>query len=170
MAATLFKHHGVVILSGFVSSPFLDRCRQLIKSIDDNAWTWGSEQHHKWREFGRPRLLKLANGINVDRVEQIISGPISRQFHWFNIFERKQFVEGHKDAGGDVHLLIPIEVPQRQDGGQFWVDSLANVMPVGVGDALLLRASRLLHGTTPVSQDRFGSRRITFNVRIWHSS
>jgi hypothetical protein len=86
-----------------------------------------------------------------------------RQHQWINLFEAGQFVEAHKDAGGELHLLIPIEVPIRLEGGQFWLQQNKDIVPVGVGDALLFNANVIRHGTTSVKSGR----RITFNARLW---
>ena len=165
--AELFSHAGFVILPGVVHPTFVAECKSLIEVIKERDWTYGNQTRHKWREYGRPRLLPLSRALDSALLGAACPGRIVRQFQWVNLFEQGQFVERHKDAGGDAHLLIPIEVPSRADGGQFWLEHKRSVLPVGVGDALLVRADAILHGTTAITS--VGGRRITFNTRLWFS-
>ena len=86
---------------------------------------------------------------------------------WLNVYRPGDRVPPHCDAVGDLQFLLCLQGPQSpKTGGQTFIGD--TIVPLQTGDALLWRATTLVHGMTPIASDAFGpleASRVVFVLR-----
>lgn len=162
----LYRQQRFVLIPGCITNTVVRRCLALVSDLNQPKWRNGDNSSHSWKELSGPSLVELNTIVPSHRLEAILHRKLRASFQWLNVYSGCQFIPGHRDAGGDAHLLACISVPRPDEGGQFWLDRKNRIIPLGVGDVLLFEANNLLHGTTPMSLD-CNTKRVTLSTRLW---
>jgi hypothetical protein len=168
-AAALTFHRTQYALQGFTiflnaaRPAFLRQMAAIVALAREEDLIKGDESPHAWKEVAIDPPLALPDMIAELSFADLLGSEPDRMAHWLNVYEPGEFIDAHADAGGDVQLMIPVEMPPPGEGGALWLGTMQRILPVAVGDVLLFAAHRLLHGTTAVQ----AGRRISFNGRIW---
>lgn len=153
-----------VVLPGQTSAGTVDELLTRIARMPSSAWHAGERSEHSWDEY------RLTMG-ELDRLRgdlpliAHIADLATDMAGWINRFGKGSWIASHRDAGGDLQCILPLELPAPHHGGAIWIGSPEITVPMEVGDMLLFNAASLPHGTTPVIAD--GKRRITMNLRFW---
>jgi hypothetical protein len=162
---TQFQQLGYTVFTNAVSPALVNAMRSKVQAAQSDDLVKGDESTHSWREIAI-NASELPNQLILDQnVESTISSSPHRSVHWLNIYNVDEYIGGHVDAGGEVQLMLPIELPDAGLGGEIWVGSPRKILPVSIGDALLFAAHQIPHGTTKI----LAGRRISLNVRMWLS-
>jgi hypothetical protein len=135
-----------------------------LRSIGESRWVRGDDTEHAWLEC----LLTASDVDSVLRESAAVAQFVNaadRVTAWVNVFGRGEWIGAHRDADGDVQLVVPIIVPTQGPGGALWIDSEDCIIPMGTGDLVAFNAARHLHGTTPPMHAM--DSRATLNVRLW---
>jgi len=107
------------------------------------------------------QLASGASGLTLKREPAI----------WAQVYELGQMISLHRDAGGDIQLLVCLESPDQQSGGAFCMRTEESDIQIQLqaGDALLFKATDILHGTTRlvVGQEDSQPRRVTAVARFF---
>lgn len=159
-----FAENGFVLVPRAAPAKLLEACQSFVSSSDD--WVSGDESAHSWQESEGQLPSGICALLPLSLFKEVADASIMRHVAWINVFGRGEFIPAHKDAGGDVQLLICLEAPDEENGGHLWLDTPERLVLMEAGDALLFRASQIRHGTTPVSPLQT-KRRVTLNVRAW---
>ena len=149
----LYQRQQYVVMPGYITDQFVADYRKWFEDSILSLSILGDESDHSWSEIPEPTLSSIKYIVDTEVLEAILERPIQSWAQWINVYSSAQFIAGHRDAGGDAHLLICIEVPNFSDGGQLWLSSEDNVIPVGSGDAVLFDARGVFHGTTAVEAE-----------------
>jgi len=163
---TLLSRQGFCVLPGYVSSPAIAHFLATLQTTSTTHWQAGDDSPHAWRELRLRQLDDLSDLVEMADLTEILDSKIRTSAAWVNVYSEAQFIPAHHDAAGDAQLLLVLQTPTFEQGGQFWVGNEANLMPIGPGDGLLFRANRMLHGTTRIKSG-CGAIRTTLNVRLW---
>ncbi len=160
---TQYELQGFTIFLNAARPTFLSQMAAIVARAREEDLIEGDESAHSWKEIAIDPPLSLPDMIAGLNLSALLGGEPGRMSHWLNVYEPGEFIGSHVDAGGDVQIMIPIEMPPPGEGGGLWVETKERILPVAVGDVLLFAAHRLRHGTTAVQSGR----RVSFNGRIW---
>lgn len=159
--------HRPVVLRDAIASKELRALWKMLAGLPSDRWAPGDGTTHSWQEcFLQPGELCAIDLISPEIAR--FTALASRTAAWINAFGTGEWIGRHRDADGDVQVIVPLNVPAFDQGGHLWVNTRATVVPVKAGDLLLFNASVLPHGTTRI--EAHGARRVTLNIRLWHSS
>ena len=153
-----------VIVPDEASAGNIEELLARIAQIPSSAWRAGDGSEHSWDEYhlSGAELDRLRH--NLPLVAHLVD-LATDMVGWINRFGEGSWIASHRDAGGDVQCILPLELPAPDHGGAIWIGSPDLTIPMKVGDLLLFNAASLPHGTSPVVGD--GRRRITINLRFW---
>ncbi len=153
-----------LVLCGVLTPFQQESIRKWVKGIESSRWVPGDESAHAWQEclLERPELTAIL--AEVPFVARL-SKRADRLTAWVNWFAQGQWIGKHRDADGDVQLIVPIELPQPGQGGDLWIENAGNTVPLGLRDVLAFNAALHPHGTTSLKQTE--STRTTLNIRLW---
>ncbi|MCB1469854.1 MAG: 2OG-Fe(II) oxygenase [Rhizobiaceae bacterium] len=158
-----YEQQGFTILLNAARPVLLRQMARIIERACEEDFIEGDESEHSWKEIAIDPPLALSEMIAGFDVKHLLGGQLGRSAHWLNIYEPGEFIGAHVDAGGDMQIMIPIEMPPPFEGGELWVNDKECILPVALGDVLLFAAHRVRHGTTAVRSGR----RVSFNGRMW---
>jgi hypothetical protein len=153
-----------IVMAGMLNGDNLAFLENFVLALSDSVWQLGDESDHAWEEYHVPS----------DRLPQILSclpdfeelwTRSSARVAWINRFRQSQWIGSHKDASGDLQLIIGIKIPTLNSGGQLWLANQSQLVPFGTGDAFLFNAASIVHGTTAPLHVQ--AERLTLNVRLW---
>lgn len=160
-----YERQGYTVFVGAVSERLIDRMNAIVQDTSDSDLVDGEESCHSWREIPLRTSDALSDSTLGSYLANVLPTAPARNVQWLNVYGIDEYIGVHMDAGGEVQLMIPIEMPPAGSGGEIWIGATEMLLPIGVGDALLFAAHRLRHGTTPVVTRR----RVSLNVRMWLS-
>jgi len=90
---------------------------------------------------------------------------------WAQVYEVGQMISWHRDGGGDIQFLVCLQAPSQQCGGAFCIRLNQSEFQIQLqaGDALLFKATDILHSTTRlvVGRDEPQPRRVTAVARFF---
>jgi hypothetical protein len=160
---TQLRQQGFTIFLNAARAEFLAEMAANVSRTREEDLVEGDESTHSWKEVPIDPPHELSDFVAGLDPSLVVERRPAKMTQWINVYDLGEFIGAHVDAGGDVQMMIPIELPLPGEGGDLWVRSKQCVLPVGAGDVLLFAAHRLRHGTTPVRSGR----RISLNARIW---
>lgn len=153
-----------IVLCGVLTPTQQDGLLRWVSDIDSYRWVRGDESAHAWREC----LLERAevDGLlpSIPFVAKLAASA-DRLAAWVNCFAHGEWIGEHRDADGDIQLIIPIKAPSPGLGGDFWIEDASGIVPMCPGDVLVFNAARHPHGTTAPTQREH--QRTTLNIRLW---
>lgn len=158
-----YEQQGFTIFLNAARPDFLGQMAAIVALAHEEDLIEGDRSAHSWKEITIDPPLALPNILSELDLPTLLGGEPRRMAQWLNVYESGEFIGTHVDAGGEVQLMIPIEMPPPGEGGDLWVKTKERILPVAVGDVLLFAAHRLRHGTTAVQ----AGHRISFNGRVW---
>jgi hypothetical protein len=153
-----------VVVPDQASAGKIDELLAWVAQIPSSAWRVGDGSEHSWDEY-------YLTGAELDRLRgdlpllPRLADLATHMVGWINRFGEGSWIGSHRDAGGDVQCIIPLELPAPHNGGTIWIGCPDLAIPMDVGDLLLFNASSLPHGTSTIVTE--GGRRITINLRFW---
>ncbi|MDA8586771.1 2OG-Fe(II) oxygenase [Rhodobacteraceae bacterium] len=160
-----YVKNGYTVFASAVSNEFISNVLSRFELADAGELVAGDESSHSWREFALSEEDIPAHAALLTYADAVLGAPPVRASHWLNVYNIDEFIAGHVDAGGEAQLMVPLEMPPAGSGGDIWIGSQRQLIPLSVGDALLFAAHRQSHGTTAVNEGR----RISLNIRLWLS-
>jgi hypothetical protein len=91
----------------------------------------------------------MAQSCVTQLVTQLMGAPISRMMAWSNCYATGEWIPWHKDACGDIQMLLVLSEASTNSGG-LWLESRSGPrrMPLWPGDGLLFEAARITHETS----------------------
>lgn len=104
-----------------------------------------AEDHAVFRFFMREDVLALTQRLmRTDRVASLRC--------WTSIYEIGQYINEHKDGKGDLQIIICLQAPRQNAGGQLCIDLADGTHKISLapGDAVFFKATDLQHYTTPL--------------------
>lgn len=112
------------------------------------------------------RIIRLALGLKPEV-------PLRNMISWLHRYRLGEQIAPHKDAGGDIQLVVLLRKPAPENGGTLFL-RLAGIdepLHLGVGDALLFLASQIEHYSTPLikSQKEQSPKKIVAVARYYFS-
>lgn len=153
-----------LILNQCVDGSTISAIAACIASLPAQSWQNGDESPHRWAEH-HISSDALTAAYHVHPLLEELAHRAKRVVGWINRFGRGAWIESHRDVAGDLHCIIPIQVPPCGGGGQLWIGTCGREMPAAPGDLLLFNATALPHGTTEIVA--FDTQRVTLNLRFW---
>ena len=164
--ATILRaaHSRPMVLCGVLAPSQRADLRKWMTDIDGSRWERGDGSTHAWREC-------LLARTELDAVLPLIpfvaklTEEADRMVAWVNCFSPGEWIGEHRDADGDIQLVVPIEMPSAGQGGDLWVDKASSIVPMRTGDVLAFNAAIHPHGTTASTQTQ--RKRTTLNIRLW---
>ena len=160
---TQLARQGFTILLNGARPEFVADALQTTSNTCWEKLTLGDTSTHSWREIALMEPIPNEYLLREVDIAKIIGAKPANLSQWINIYGPGEYIAGHRDAGGDIQLVIPLELPPPDGGGELWIGGEDRRLPIGVGDVLVFAASKLLHGTNPIREGR----RISFNSRMW---
>jgi hypothetical protein len=150
VAHLLYQQQRFSLIPG-IARDAISKCLRFIESVKAEDWRNGDDSVHSWSELSGPCIIDLDVLADADVLSGIIGAKVRASFQWINVYRSGQYIPGHRDAGGDAHLLSCIRVPSVQEGGQLWLGEESEVIPLGAGDGVYYSkrpASRMVQHTS----------------------
>ena len=160
--AQLTQQGFTIILNG-ARPEFVINALEFASNTCRKELTPGDTSSHSWTEFSLTAPTSNEDLLSEIDIAKIIGTEPTCISQWINIYEPGEYIAGHRDAGGDIQMMIPLELPTSNGGGELWIGDEGRLLPIGVGDVLVFAASKILHGTRPIRKGR----RVSFNSRMW---
>lgn len=161
---SVIAKHGGLLIADVLSRRELAGLESLIFAVPKAQWQAGDTTDHSWDEnLVKPaRWRRIASQLsNLHCLIEVATRGVC----WINRFSKGQWIGSHKDASGDLQIIVGVRVPPVNAGGQLWIGNVNQFVHLEAGDALLFDAASLAHGTTAPAYDC--AQRITLNVRLW---
>jgi len=161
---TTYRVQGYVLLPRHASAILIHECRNYVAAAPPG--TKGDQSNHAWWESDSALPSKIVRQIPLRVLSDVICESITNHVAWINVFSSGEFISAHRDASGDAQMLICVDAPLPELGGQLWVGNVTNTVVMTSRDIVIFQASKLEHGTTPIIAED-GECRVTLNVRVW---
>lgn len=156
-------HRPTVIGSG-IHTDAIEKLHCWVSALPSARWCDGDGSNHSWDEY---HLTDDELNWFIRELPPVsaIAALSNNVVGWINRFGYGAWIAPHRDAGGDVQCIVPLELTAPDQGGVLWIGSREHSIPMQLGDLLLFNASKLPHGTTQIVAR--SARRITINLRFW---
>lgn len=157
-----------------VSPVRLSRFRDDVLSAPSKRVTVGSSNEF-WTEYAvrsRSALGAFLKARSVfDLAQAAARQALSRQITiWAQSYQAGERIAWHRDSAGEIQLLLCIQSPGENAGGEFRLRANETEIALRLedGDALLFKASALPHSTTRIIGAATGApQRITAAARFF---
>jgi hypothetical protein len=155
-----------LVIASDIEPSIIEKLIVWVAAIPSSAWSKGDLSERSWDEHAltRAELNWLINQLQLVAGIAALSDEV---VGWINRFGYGTWIAAHRDAGGDVQCIIPLELPLPDEGGALWVGSSDQSVPMQAGDLIVFNAAALSHGTSRIVAPN--AQRITINLRFWIS-
>ena len=153
-----------LIVSRSLTKESISALASQIAALPADAWQVGDSSSHSWDEH-HLSAEEISELCQMHPLLEALASSATSTVGWINRFRFGAWIAPHRDAGGDLQCIIPVELPAASQGGQLWIGSPKREVPAAAGDLLLFSAASLTHGTSTIATK--GERRVTINLRFW---
>jgi hypothetical protein len=164
--AMLYKKQGFVLLPDCIPQSMVISCKKWSLGHAVERSVPGNDEGHSWTEIPGPTPFPVHTLIEPYKLNAILSHKVERCVQWVNIYSEGQYIEAHRDAGGDSSMLTCVSAPSGEHGGHLWLHEKANLIPMAEGDCIIFDAKNIRHGTTTLSNEA-KCKRIILATRMW---
>ena len=145
---------GIQICRAFIGEDILPFLCEEARSGPMRRTRLGNGTRECWTEYGvraEGLLSEILTGTHARRLIEAAVG--SRQWTsqmWVHHYASRERIPWHRDAAGDLQLVLCLLAPPAVNGGLFLLRHNGKTVAVDLrpGDAMLFRATKTLHATT----------------------
>lgn len=120
----------------------------------------GREEHECWTEHGIRAKGLLSEILTGSQAQQLVQAGIGLRAWttemWVHHYASGERIPWHRDAAGDLQLVLCLLAPPAINGGLLLLRHSKNAVAVDLrpGDAVLFTAAKTLHATTRLMPTR----------------
>jgi hypothetical protein len=164
-----------VLLRNLISPAFISTYLCDVLNAPSKRVTVG-EGVEWWTQHAIEAGSSLGQFLNCSLTLELASTAAGRALRkapviWAQVYEVGQMISWHRDGGGDIQFLLCLQAPSQQCGGTFCMrlDESDVQIQLQAGDAVLFRATDILHSTTRlvVGREEPQPRRVTAVARFF---
>jgi hypothetical protein len=103
-----------------------------------------------WKVFLNNKLVRITKfALGLKR-----EVPLRNMISWLHRYQLGEQIAPHKDAGGDIQLVVLLHKPPPENGGTLFLrfKDIDEPVQLNIGDALLFLASQIEHYSAPLIQ------------------
>ena len=163
-----------VFMKSFFNSDACGIIKKIVEKLPGTRVLCGASKR-SWNEIAILEEHPLHNLLSVmlSKIVSKIGCFDEKKFSflkiWYNIYSEGEYIEKHTDANGDIQLVICLEATSFESGGILHILSNENYHPIlmSPGDALLFKATKVTHYTTPIKKNNFNLKRKVIVLRFY---
>jgi hypothetical protein len=155
------RMRGLAVLRGLFDSTFLDAVRRYYRRLEAEGYLLDGEPRRRGSPLLYDEPLLDFLGAQLSPVVGAVTGERARSmFSFLRVYDPGARLAGHRDrrvCRWNIDLVVGGEpTPARRDAWPLWMDGRRGraTVRLGLGDGVLYRGDRVLHGRDPQPRGR----------------